>query len=50
MFHNKPVHDWSSHAADAARYMAMSINDYEEKNRIKQKTAMSDYQIHEGVR
>ena len=50
MFHNKPVHDWSSHAADAARYMAISINDYEEKNRIKQKTAMNDYQIHEGVR
>ena len=50
MFHNKPTHDWSSHACDAMRYMAMSINDYEDKQKIKQEIAMNDYKIHEGVR
>ena len=50
MFHNKPTHDWSSHACDAMRYMAMSINDYEDKQKIKQEIAMNDYKIHEVVR
>ena len=40
MFNNKPVHDWSSHAADSARYMAMSINDYADNKKIEQKEAM----------
>ena len=50
MFHNKPTHDWSSHAADAMRYLAMSINDYENKSKIQQTIAVSDYKIHEGIR
>ena len=46
MFNNKPVHDWSSHAADSARYMAMSINDYADNKKIEQKEAMNNYSIH----
>lgn len=29
VFKSKPKHDWSSHAADAFRYMAIMINNYE---------------------
>jgi hypothetical protein len=25
-FRNRPLHDWSSHGADAFRYLAMGIN------------------------
>jgi len=50
MFNNKPVHDWSSHACDAMRYMAISINDYDEKNKIRETTAMNDYKIHGSIR
>ena len=50
MFNNKPVHDWSSHACDAMRYMAISINDYEEKSKIKQTIAVSDYTIHGSIK
>jgi phage terminase large subunit len=34
-FHNKPRHDWASHAADAARYFALSIEglSYKDKPR-----------------
>ena len=46
MFHTKPTHDWSSHACDSMRYLAMSINDYEDKHKIKQEIAMNDYKIH----
>ena len=50
MFNNKPVHDWSSHACDAMRYLAISINDYEEKNKIRETTAMNEYKIHGSIR
>ena len=50
MFNNKPVHDWSSHACDAMRYMAISINDYEEKSKINQTIAVSDYTIHGSIK
>jgi len=50
MFNNKPVHDWSSHACDAMRYLAISINDYEEKNKIRETTAMNNYKIHGSIR
>jgi hypothetical protein len=50
MFNNKPVHDWSSHACDAMRYLAISINDYEEKNKIRETTAMNNYKIHGSMR
>ena len=46
MFSNKPVKDWSSHACDSARYMAMSINDLPNKQRPDQKTTMNEYSIH----
>ena len=46
MFSNKPVRDWSSHACDSARYMAMSINDLPNKQRPDQKTTMNEYSIH----
>ena len=46
MFSNKPVKDWSSHATDSARYMAMSITDLPEKNNINQKITMNEYSIH----
>ena len=46
MFSNKPVKDWSSHACDSARYMALSITDLPEKNNINQKITINDYSIH----
>ena len=46
MFGTKPVRDWSSHACDAARYMAMSITDLPRKKIAAQHTAVNDYTIH----
>ena len=46
MFSNKPVRDWSSHACDSARYMAMSITDMVDKRRPNQKITESEYSIH----
>ena len=46
MFSNKPVRDWSSHACDSARYMAMSITDMSDKRRPNQKITENDYSIH----
>ncbi len=46
MFGTKPVRDWSSHACDAARYMAMSITDLPRKKIAAQQTAVNDYTIH----
>lgn len=46
MFSNKPVKDWSSHACDAARYMAMSIQDMPSKTQPKQKMSVNEYSIH----
>ena len=46
MFSNKPVRDWSSHACDSARYMAMSITDLPGKNTPNQKITLNDYAIH----
>tara|TARA_R110002153_G_C13283757_1_gene494319 strand:- start:214 stop:1494 length:1281 start_codon:yes stop_codon:yes gene_type:complete len=46
IFHNKPVKDWSSHAADAARYMATSITELPRNKLINQSIAKNDYQIH----
>jgi hypothetical protein len=41
-----PVHDWSSHAADAFRYMAISIEDDARfLGRAPQKHAEMDYQV-----
>ncbi|BAQ85697.1 phage terminase large subunit [uncultured Mediterranean phage uvMED] len=48
MFHNKPVKDWSSHACDAARYMALSITEITNKPKINQSIAQSDYSVFGG--
>jgi len=47
MFSNKPVHDWSSHACDAFRYMAIAIDELPNKENISKKfpTAISEYKI-----
>ena len=46
MFSNKPVKDWSSHACDAVRYMAISINDLAEKSKPNQTITLNEYSIH----
>jgi hypothetical protein len=46
MFSTKPVRDWSSHACDAARYLAMSITDLPRKQIAAQTTAVNEYTIH----
>lgn len=33
VYKSRPVHDWASHGADAARYMAIAIKKYVETNR-----------------
>ena len=47
VFSNKPVHDWSSHAADATRYMAIAIDEFTENTNLTRKfpTALSEYKI-----
>lgn len=44
---NKPFHDWSSHFADAMRYLALGIKDRPKKRDKMQKTANTDYDIFE---
>ena len=46
MFSNKPVKDWSSHAVDSVRYMAISLNDLPEKNKPNQTLTLNEYAIH----
>ena len=46
MFSNKPVKDWSSHACDTARYMALAITELPREKVAAQKTAVNDYLIH----
>ena len=47
IFSAKPVKDFSSHACDAARYMAISLSDLPKQNISAQKTAENDYAIHQ---
>ncbi len=42
-FKNHPFHDWSSHAADAFRYFAVSYKDHHLEKAQEQKTALADY-------
>ena len=35
VFHDRPLHDWSSHAADAFRYLAMGLPEDRKPNKIK---------------
>ena len=34
-FSSEPVHDWSSHASDAARYLALAIKEYQVEDSLK---------------
>ena len=48
MFHNKPVHDWSSHMADAFRYLSLAIEEIRNDNLNKKfPTAETEYKIFE---
>jgi hypothetical protein len=42
-FRPSPVHDWSSHAADAFRYLAVGIKEVRHNNAAPQKFADSEY-------
>lgn len=42
-FRNSPVHDWSSHAADAFRYLAVGIKESRQHDRPPQILADSNY-------
>jgi hypothetical protein len=46
IFSAKPVKDFSSHACDAARYMAISLSELPRKKMAEQQTAESEYTIH----
>ena len=48
MYHEKPIHDWSSHACDAFRYLAIAIEELPSNtnlNKLFPKTD-SEYSIH----
>ena len=47
IFSAKPVKDFSSHACDAARYMAISLSELPKQKLADQQTAQSDYAIHQ---
>lgn len=34
-FSSEPVHDWSSHASDAARYLAIAVKEYQVEDSLK---------------
>jgi hypothetical protein len=46
MFSNKPQKDWSSHACDAMRYLALGITELPKNKFTAQKLAVNDYTIH----
>ena len=46
MFSNKPQKDWSSHACDAMRYLALGITELPKNKVAAQKLAVNDYTIH----
>jgi phage terminase large subunit len=41
VYTRNPLHDWSSHAADAMRYMAIVLRDPDREDRPRQKSALS---------
>jgi phage terminase large subunit len=47
IFSAKPVKDFSSHACDAARYMAISLSELPKQKLAAQQTAQSEYSIHQ---
>ena len=42
-FRATPVHDWSSHAADACRYLAIGLREGNAERRPSQRQALTDY-------
>jgi hypothetical protein len=42
-FSNKPVHDWSSHACDAMRVLAVGLEEVDDGKKSPQRTAMNYY-------
>ena len=45
MFRSKPVHDWSSHACDAMRYLAVGFQEINTRQTAPQSVADNDYRI-----
>ena len=45
MFRSKPVHDWSSHACDAMRYLAVGLQEINTRQTAPQSVADNDYRI-----
>ncbi len=45
MFRSKPVHDWSSHACDAMRYLCIGITELNTRQTAPQNVADNDYSI-----
>ena len=41
----KPVHDWSSHAADALRTLAVGLNEHKFTNKVRQETVETNYKV-----
>ena len=45
MFRSKPVHDWSSHACDAMRYLAVGLQEINTRQTAPQSIADNSYRI-----
>ena len=45
MFRSKPVHDWSSHACDAMRYLAVGLQEINDRQIAPQSVADNEYRI-----
>ena len=45
MFRSKPVHDWSSHACDAMRYLVVGLQEINTRQTAPQSVADNDYRI-----
>ena len=45
MFRSKPVHDWSSHACDAMRYLAVGLQEINTRQAAPQNVADNSYRI-----
>jgi len=41
----KPVHDWSSHAADAMRTLATGLNEIKFNNKVRQTNVDTNYKV-----
>lgn len=45
VYKNKPLHDWTSHAADAFRGFAIAVRDPAKRNKKREERAIMDYDI-----